>query len=57
MCQLLLSGIIASRSVDRYPGYDEAICRIADTDERMGCLFGNGIKVKPVSKRPMVAGA
>lgn len=57
MCQLLLGGIIAFRSVDRYPGYDEAICGIADTDERLGCLFGKGIKVKPVSKCPMVAGA
>lgn len=57
MCQLLLGGIIAFRSVDRYPGYNEAICGIADTDERVGCLFGKGIKVKPVSKCPMVAGA
>ncbi|NLR41425.1 hypothetical protein [Novosphingobium sp. ERW19] len=57
MCQLFLGGIVAFRSVDRYPGYDEAICGIADTDERLGCLFGKGIKVKPVSKCPMVAGA
>lgn len=57
MCQLLLGGIVAFRSVDRYPGYDEAICGIADTDERLGCLFGKGIKVKPVGKCPMVAGA